>query len=331
MHDLGATNVLRGVAAVAKGRMDLVRQIWEQSPYMQSRARNLDMDLRRALQGIDRRAFTILGKEISWQDVVDVGMMPLISVDMATSCAIWMAAYNREMSRLTEGPAPNPGMDTQSAHHQAPVAAADMAVKAVNPDFQASSRSQFLRSRGAVRLLNIFSSAVVLFAQRRAYNAAAFRQAWSSGQGSRAAAIGRYTRYEFYDFALQGVAMGLIMALAYGDDDPEKVGTRVATAWLDAAAMRVPMFNNIITGMITGDSWRGMSAVYQQPLEMAKRMRGAIDKGNDTALIWSLADMLSFTAKIPASRVARNAARGYDQWQHDEGTPLSVLMPRPGK
>jgi hypothetical protein len=52
-----------------------------------------------------------------------------------------------------------------------------MAVKAVNPDFNPSSRSAFLRDRGVVRLLNMFSSAVVLFAQRRAYNAQALKQA----------------------------------------------------------------------------------------------------------------------------------------------------------
>lgn len=336
MNDLGAANVLRGVAAVARGRYALVRQIWEQSPYMKSRARNIDQDLRKTLRGVDARTrqktLKLLGKEISWQDVVDAGMLPLVSVDMAASSAIWMAAYNREMAILANSRNALPGIDPASEHHAAAVRAADMAVKAINPDFNPSSRSQFLRSRGAVRLLNIFSSAVVLFAQRRAYNAAARRQAIHAGGGgyrARLAAWGTYARYEAYDFALQGIAMGLVLSLAYGEDEPDKWAKNMGGAWLDAASMRVPVFNSMITGLITGDTWRGMSTVYQQPWDMAKRLRGAARTGEADKLTASMADVLSFLARVPASRVWRNAERGYEQWEKGEGTPASVLMPRP--
>ncbi|WP_300882618.1 hypothetical protein [uncultured Desulfovibrio sp.] len=336
MNDLGAANVLRGVAAVARGRYALVRQIWEQSPYMKSRARNIDQDLRKTLRGVDARTrqktLKLLGKEISWQDVVDAGMLPLVSVDMAASSAIWMAAYNREMAILANSRNVLPGIDPASEHHAAAVRAADMAVKAINPDFNPSSRSQFLRSRGAVRLLNIFSSAVVLFAQRRAYNAAARRQAIHAGGGgyrARLAAWGTYARYEAYDFALQGIAMGLVLSLAYGEDEPDKWAKNMGGAWLDAASMRVPVFNSMITGLITGDTWRGMSTVYQQPWDMAKRLRGAARTGEADKLTASMADVLSFLARVPASRVWRNAERGYEQWEKGEGTPASVLMPRP--
>ncbi|WP_300907591.1 hypothetical protein [uncultured Desulfovibrio sp.] len=336
MNDLGAANVLRGVAAVARGRYALVRQIWEQSPYMKSRARNIDQDLRKTLRGVDARTrqktLKLLGKEISWQDVVDAGMLPLVSVDMAASSAIWMAAYNREMAILANSRNVLPGIDPASEHHAAAVRAADMAVKAINPDFNPSSRSQFLRSRGAVRLLNIFSSAVVLFAQRRAYNAAARRQAIHAGGGgyrARLAAWGTYARYEAYDFALQGIAMGLVLSLAYGEDEPDKWAKNMGGAWLDAASMRVPVFNSMITGLITGDTWRGMSTVYQQPWDMAKRLRGAARTGEADKLTASMADVLSFLVKVPASRVWRNAERGYEQWEKGEGTPASVLMPRP--
>lgn len=336
MNDLGATNVLRGVAAVAKGRYALVRQIWEQSPYMKSRAQNIDQDLRKTLRGIDARTrqkvLKVLSNELTWQDVVDAGMLPLISVDMAASAAVWMAGYNREMSMLMNSSKGTPGIDPSSDHHTAAVRAADMAVKAVNPDFNPSSRSQFLRSRGLARMLNIFSSAVVLFAQRRAYNAAALRQAWkaSAGNGSaRLGAVGTYARYEVYDFALQGVAMGLIMSLVYGEDDPQKYATNMLEAWLDAAAMRVPVFNNMITGLVTGETWRGMSTVYQQPWELAKRVSGAMHKGDAEKLTASMADVIGFLCKVPFSRVLRNAGRGHEQWLRGDGTPFSVVMPRP--
>ena len=335
MNDLGASNTMRGISAVAKGGYALIKEIWGISPYMKSRAANIDQDLRKAMRGIDARTrqkvVKLLGKELTWNDVVEAGMLPLISVDMATSSAIWMAAYNKEMAALMNSPAGKPGIDPSSEHHAAAVRAADMAVKAVNPDFNPSSRSQFLRSRGMARFLNMFSSAVVLFAQRRAYNAAALRQAWGKAPsaGSKMRAALRYARYEMYDFALQGVAMGMILSLAYGEDDPKKWGKNMAGAWLDAAAMRVPVFGSPVTALITGETWRGVSMVYDQPWQMAKRTSGALHKGSGSGLALSLADIISFELKVPVSRMGRNAVRGYEQWRKGEGTPLSVLMPRP--
>ena len=335
MNDLGASNTMRGISAVAKGGYALIKEIREISPYMKSRAANIDQDLRKAMRDIDARTrqnvVKLLGKELTWDDVVEAGMLPLISVDMATSSAIWMAAYNKEAAVLMNSPAGKPGIDPSSEHHTAAARAADMAVKAVNPDFNPSSRSQFLRSRGMTRFLNIFSSAVVLFAQRRAYNAGALRQAWGkapSAGGKMRAAL-RYARHEMYDFALQGAAMGVILSLAYGEDDPKKWGKNMAGAWLDAAAMRVPVFGSPVTALITGETWRGISMVYDQPWQMAKRASGALHKGSGNGLALSLADIISFELKVPASRLGRNAVRGYEQWQKGEGTPLSPLMPRP--
>ena len=335
MNDLGASNTMRGISAVAKGGYALIKEIWGISPYMKSRAANIDQDLHKSMRGIDARTrqkvVKLLGKELTWNDVVEAGMLPLISVDMATSSAIWMAAYNKEIAALMDSPAGKPGIDPSSEHHAAAVRAADMAVKAVNPDFNPSSRSQFLRSRGMARFLNMFSSAVVLFAQRRAYNAAALRQAWGKAPsaGSKMRAALRYARYEMYDFALQGVAMGMILSLAYGEDDPKKWGKNMAGAWLDAAAMRVPVFGSPVTALITGETWRGVSMVYDQPWQMAKRTSGALHKGSGSGLALSLADIISFELKVPVSRMGRNAVRGYEQWRKGEGTPLSVLMPRP--
>lgn len=335
MNDLGASNTMRGISAVAKGGYALIKEIWGISPYMKSRAANIDQDLRKSMRGIDARTrqkvVKLMGKELTWNDVVEAGMLPLISVDMATSSAIWMAAYNKEMAALMDSPAGKPGIDPSSEHHAAAVRAADMTVKAVNPDFNPSSRSQFLRSRGMARFLNMFSSAVVLFAQRRAYNAAALRQAWGKAPsaGGKAQAALRYARYEMYDFALQGVAMGMILSLAYGEDDPKKWGKNMAGAWLDAAAMRVPVFGSPVTALITGETWRGISAVYDQPWQMAKRASGALHKGSGNGLALSLADIISFELKVPVSRMGRNAVRGFEQWRKGEGTPLSPLMPRP--
>lgn len=338
MNDLGAANVMRGVAALGLGRYALIKEIWEISPYMKSRASNIDQDLRQAVKSIDERtrqkAVTLLGAEVTWDKVVEAGMLPLVTVDMATSAAIWLAAYNKEMGNLMDGPAGKRGIDPSSEYHKAAVLAADMAVKAVNPDFNPSSRSAFLRDRGVVRLLNMFSSAVVLFAQRRAYNYEALKQSWhraGKDKAARLSAVGSYARYEAYDFLLPAVAMGLLQSLAGGSDDPNKWAKNVGSAYLDAFAMRLPVAGGVISGLITNETWRGMSTVFEQPVRMGQRVAGAIHSGDKEKMVGSMADALSFLTKIPVSRVVRSGMRGYDQWQRGEGTPLSLIMPSQGK
>lgn len=338
MNDLGAANVMRGVSALGIGRYALVKEIWENSPYMKSRASNIDQDLRQAVKSIDERtrqkAIKLLGAEVTWDKVVEAGMLPLLTVDMATSAAIWLAAYNKEMGSLMNGPVGKIGIDPSSEYHKAAVLAADMAVKAVNPDFNPSSRSAFLRDRGVVRLLNMFSSAVVLFAQRRAYNYQALKQAWhraGKDNAARLSAVGSYARYEAYDFLLPAVAMGLLQSLAGGSDDPNKWAKNIGSAYLDAFAMRLPVAGGIISGLITNETWRGMSTVFEQPVRMGQRLAGAVHQGNEEKMVGAMADALSFLTKIPVSRVVRSGMRGYDQWQRGEGTPLSLVMPSPGK
>lgn len=338
MNDLGAANVMRGVSALGIGRYALVKEIWENSPYMKSRASNIDQDLRQAVKSIDERtrqkAVKLLGAEVTWDKVVEAGMLPLLTVDMATSSAIWLAAYNKEMVSLMGEPAGKRGIDPSSQYHKAAVLAADMAVKAVNPDFNPSSRSAFLRDRGVVRLLNMFSSAVVLFAQRRAYNFEALKQAWhraGKDKAARLSAVGSYARYEAYDFLLPAVAMGLLQSLAGGSDDPNKWAKNIGSAYLDAAAMRLPVAGGVISSLITNETWRGMSTVFEQPVRMGQRLAGAIHQSNEEKMVGAMADALSFLTKIPVSRVARSGMRGYDQWQRGEGTPLSLVMPSPGK
>lgn len=338
MNDLGAANVMRGVSALGIGRYALVQEIWENSPYMKSRASNIDQDLRRAVKSIDERtrqkAVKLLGAEVTWDKVVEAGMLPLITVDMATSCAIWLAAYSKEMGSLMDGPTGKQGIDPSNQYHTAAVLAADMAVKAVNPDFNPSSRSAFLRDRGVVRLLNMFSSAVVLFAQRRAYNAEALKQAWHMAGKDKAAklsAVGSYARYEAYDFLLPAVAMGLLQSLVGGSDDPDKWARNIGSAYLDAFAMRLPVAGGVISSLITNETWRGMSTVFEQPVKMGQRLAGALHKGDEEKIVGAMADGLSFMTKIPVSRVVRSGMRGYEQWQRGDGTPFSVLMPSPGK
>lgn len=90
-------------------------------------------------------------------------------------------------------------------------------------------------------------------------------------------------------------------------------------AYLDSFAMRLPVAGGVISSLITNETWRGMSTVFEQPVRMAGRLAGAIHQGNEEKLVGAMADALSFLTKIPVSRVVRSGMRGYDQWQRGEG------------
>lgn len=132
-----------------------------------------------------------------------------------------------------------------------------------------------------------------------------------------------------YDFALPGIAMGILLALARGEDDSEGWAKTMGKAYMDTTLMRVPFVGNLIGGLIEGETWLSAGTVFDVPVNIGKRLRTA---GTDEEKwAWALADAISFWTRVPLSRVARSGVRGYDQWQRGDGTPLSVLMPRPGK
>lgn len=77
------------------------------------------------------------------EQIADVGLAPMRCMDMAVSSALWIGAYNAKMRELNPGG--NAGIDTSSEHHKAAVDHADKMVKRSNPDYDATSRTKFMR------------------------------------------------------------------------------------------------------------------------------------------------------------------------------------------
>ncbi|MDR3362607.1 MAG: hypothetical protein LBO64_07195 [Desulfovibrio sp.] len=104
---------------------------------------------------------------------------------------------------------------------------------------------------------------------------------------------------------------------------------------LDMVAMRVPVGGGIVEEFINagfGTSQylpSGMRTVFTEPIRFGYRAAQSI--GDAEKMAWIMGDILSFVSRVPVTRIVRNAQRGYDQWQRGDGTPFSVVMPRPGK
>ncbi|MCI7508281.1 hypothetical protein [Desulfovibrio piger] len=336
--DVGLVNVSRGLAQLGTRGMGLVREVFAASPYMERRFRNIDDDLaRKAMKFEPGRGMTLIrdGQVYTWEDVANLGMLPIAAADCAVTTAIWAGAYHKKMKEL-RGTA-GWKMDRDSEYHSQAVAYADKIIAQSNPDNDALSKSAFARDKGIVRLFNAFSGATTKFAQRTRY----MWQGVKRGRVSKA----EFARMELYDMLLPALGMvaikGLAQGLFTGDDDDDKELARLAlSTTMGQFAMAVPVLGNpaadmLVAAMGAGGGRRAdLSTALDTPLQLAGKIAGQGGKaarGGDVdgeKLVMSALDLGSYISKIPVGPVTRRARRGYEQWQEGEGTPLSVIMPR---
>lgn len=338
--DVGLVNVSRGLAQLGTRGMGLVREVFAASPYMERRFRNIDDDLaRKAMKFEPGRGMTLIrdGKVYTWEDVANLGMLPIAAADCAVTTAIWAGAYHKRMKEL-RGTA-GWKMDRDSEYHSQAVAYADKIIAQSNPDNDALSKSAFGRDKGIVRLFNAFSGATTKFAQRTRYM-------W------RGVKRGRVTKWEFarmeiYDMLLPAMSTLVMTGLAQGlftgeDDDNKKLAKLALSLTMGQAAMAFPVVGNAGADMVVsllgagGGRRAGLSTALDTPIELLGK---AVGQGGKAArdgdvdgekLVMSALDLGSYISKIPVGPVTRRARRGYEQWQEGEGTPLSVIMPRSG-
>ena len=336
--DVGLVNVARGLAQLGTRGMGLVREVFAASPYMERRFRNIDDDLaRKAMKFEPGRGMTLIrdGQVYTWEDVANLGMLPIAAADCAVTTAIWAGAYHKKMKEL-RGTA-GWKMDRDSEYHSQAVAYADKIIAQSNPDNDALSKSAFARDKGIVRLFNAFSGATTKFAQRTRY----MWQGVKRGRVSKA----EFARMELYDMLLPALGMvaikGLAQGLFSGDDDDDKELVKLAlSTTMGQFAMAVPVLGNpaadmLVAAMGAGGGRRAdLSTALDTPLQLAGKIAGQGGKaarGGDVdgeKLVMSALDLGSYISKIPVGPVTRRARRGYEQWQEGEGTPLSVIMPR---
>ena len=338
--DVGLVNVSRGLAQLGTRGMGLVREVFAASPYMERRFRNIDDDLaRKAMKFEPGRGMTLIrdGKVYTWEDVANLGMMPIAAADCAVTTAIWAGAYHKKMKEL-RGTA-GWKMDRDSEYHSQAVAYADKIIAQSNPDNDALSKSAFARDKGIVRLFNAFSGATTKFAQRTRYM-------WQGVKRGRVTKW-EFARMELYDMLLPALAMVVMKGLAQGlftgeDDDNEELAKLALSTTMGQFAMAFPVVGNpavdmLVAAMGAGGGRRaGLSTALDTPLQLAGKMAGLGGKatrGGDIdgeKLVMSALDLGSYISKIPVGPVTRRAERGYEQWMKGEGTPLSLIMPRSG-
>lgn len=321
MADQRARPVLEGLGKLLRpGALDLVRDIESVSPYMESRSRNIDRDLAQgvtdmAKQAKQRKLISLAGAAHTVEQVADVGLAPMRCMDMAVSSALWIGAYNAKMRELNPGG--KAGIDASSEHHKAAVDHADKMVKRSNPDYDATSRTKFMRDPG-YSWFNMFSSAVEMIFQRQ-------RLALQAVQAGKLSAP-QYARYQLYDMILPATAfylMGEAMTAVFGSDDDKKkrdkknVTRRYLEALADYAAPVIPVAGPALSSwFINGRQSQGRN-VLDKPVRLGlkvgdkaraladPKLRGKKREKAERALAFSIIDLGGFFARIPVQRFAK--------------------------
>lgn len=336
MGDIGIMPVLKGMAQLCTGGMGLVRNVWEASPFMKRRFQNIDQDLARKATKFrpDAKMQIIKGGKIyTWDDVANIGMMPISIADTIASTGIWLGAYHKKLAEL-QSKSSGWKLDTESKYHDEAVQYADKTVAASNPDNDALSRSAFGRDKTITRLFNIFTGATVKFAQRTKY----MYQGWRKGEVSG----WELARMELYDLMFPSVAMVVMLGMAQGlfsgdDEDNESLLKLLVNTTLGQAAMLVPVWGNTMADLISGAIGTapvrrgGLSSPIDTPIQLAKNFVQGVGEWDPKKLLWSTLDIGSFLTRIPVSPVAKRASKGIEQIEEGEGTPFSIFMPRSGK
>lgn len=231
-------------------------------------------------------------------------------------------------------------IEFENAAHAQAVLYADTIVKQSNPDFDPSSRSSFLRSRGMMRLFNQFSSAITLFASRNHF----MLTAYSKGRIEKA----RYLRHLADDFLFPAAALFLFFGAIRDFWDKEgKPATNFTGLLMDQLSMSIPIFGSLATdigqnlmGMGSGNYRRGdLRTSLESPVDLAKNASASLHRlssknlteAEKKAAIYALMDMASFVSRVPVSKVIRRADRGLDQYRRGEGTPFNIILPKAGK
>lgn len=321
MADQGARPVLEGLGKLLRpGALDLVREIESVSPYMESRSRNIDRDLAQgvtdmAKQARQRKRISLAGAAHTVEQIADVGLAPMRCMDMAVSSALWIGAYNVKMRELN--PKAKAGIDANSEHHKAAVDHADKLVKRSNPDYDATSRTKFMRDPG-YSWFNMFSSAVEMIFQRQRLAL----QAVKAGKMR----LPQYARYQIYDMILPATAfylMGEAMSAVFGSDDDKKkrdkksAPRRYLEGLVDYAAPVIPVVGPALASwLINGRQSQGRN-VLDKPLRLGlkvgdkartladPKLRGKKRRDAERALAFSIIDMGGFFARIPMHRFVK--------------------------
>ena len=304
MRQVGMTNYLTGIYHVASHPLESYRAMLEISSYMKLRDSNFERDAKRQMRDFKIHGLEINGKRYSYDDAQSLGFAGIRFIDTLVSLPGWWGRYNAEME--------------QHGDVQKSVEAADAAINRAIGSGLPIDQTEWTR-HPFFSLLNPFMS----FAAVQQEVLATEREAWKNGKISTGdflyGQLMTWLMPAVMSTFLQGALMyGLVGALGGGDDKKKKGAMDYLTDLISYRLMGLPFVRDIYNAVIQGVEKKApvtaarmtITEAWKMILQLGQRFGRVANDGSEKAskaLAWTAAEVVSFMAGIPASRL-------YDKW-----------------
>lgn len=282
-----------------------IQAIHALSPTMAYRYLRYNRDISDFLNKINplKRSVKLGGKLYSWGDLKDIAFEWIKANDLATTYAVWQAAFDQAMDM--ESGMVTPDMDPETRQRQAALYA-DKIVRETQPSSDPEDLSAVQRSHGVARALTVFST----FTMKHGNLARQYGKALEEGKISKA----EWVRWLALDFLGNSYGKMMLAAWFAGSLAPEE-WQEVVYAPISTALSWVPLARDL-EGALRYN--RGMGEVGA--LDGFNRGVKAIRTGQRTmqgeadflTFLYDLAKAVEFQTGTPALRTYERSVRDWN-------------------
>jgi hypothetical protein len=324
IHDLGVKTgggLLTGFQLMAKGSAHVMGSpssaftgMLDKSDFMRARITNWERDLLRPTfnkMTPSQRELVFGDRAFTWDDVIKATFITVSAPDIATVTPIWWGAYLGKINDLGTN-------EKEAVRH------ADNIIRHSQPTAAPIDRSQWFRKNGFWGLFNLHQTFTVgTYGQRQR----TWYRAWKNGEVSTT----EYARFNTMDAIIPMVFMQIMVTwLKSGDlEDPETQKDILITAALKMVTTGIPMADTLLNAVLEG-SRGGLLDIpgarqfdrWFQTAHLISGGIGGMTRKEKARAYWGIFDMASDIARVPASRIVRQAIKGKTIKQKLFGPPL---------
>jgi len=227
----------------------------------------------------------------------------------------WYAAYTKAVRE---------GMETDDA-----VRFADNTISMSQPTSRPIDLSYFQGShKGIHRIFTMFSTFTMKYANRKRF----FYNKWRAGQMS----TGNFIWYNMLESVVAPMLMTIMMSVLRDRELPDK--DKLLNDLISYQFIGYPYASDaasIVINQATGSGYRknlGDSPVFTGSKLLVKATGKALklsidDPQSQRDFIWSMAHIVSYQTGVPVSKVLERMAKGMQDMEYGDGTPINLLLP----
>ena len=235
IQKLGKRGWVQAYASALHRPLDKINFMMDSSNYMYERAQRFDQEFKKGWSALDseQKALIFGDRAYTWEDVVNVGFLPIRIADMATVFPLWTHAYRSKLKELGE---------TNPENHDRAVSYADDVIRTTQPSAKAMDLTGVQYSNDSFwKMASMFGTFTIGKYQQRV------RLNW---RAMRSGAISKpqYLQSVMFEQVVPAMLVGIISAGLSGEDLSDE------DTWKDIAfgsagqlaTMPVPVVGNVM-------------------------------------------------------------------------------------